>query len=474
MIIPVILSGGSGSRLWPVSREMYPKQLLPLIGNATMLQETVLRLKGIDDITNPLVVCNEDHRFMVAEQLRAIGSEASVIMLEPFGRNTAPAVALAALEALAIHNDPLLLILPADHVITDNTSFQKACLAATAYAQQGKLVTFGITPYAAETGYGYIQEGQQIPLSGAIAPAFSVERFVEKPNLETAEQYLKSGAYLWNSGMFLFSAQKYLDELQRFAPEMVAACRTAYDKSIKDKDFLRLDAEAFVLCPSNSIDYAVMEKTNAAAVIPLDAGWSDVGSWSALWEIADRDDDGNTTKGDVMLHQSGNCFVSSNNRLVAVVGMNNCVIVETPDAVLVADKDHVQEVKQIVNLLKCNNRQEAISHRTVYRPWGSYQSIDVADRFQVKRITVKPGASLSLQMHHHRAEHWIVVSGTAKVVTGDQETILSENQSTYIPLGVTHRLENPGVIPLELIEVQSGSYLGEDDIVRFEDVYGRS
>lgn len=473
MIIPVILSGGSGSRLWPVSREMYPKQLLPLVGTATMLQETILRLKGFCDSANPVVVCNEDHRFMVAEQLRSIGCVASAIMLEPCGRNTAPAVALAALEALTAHDDPLLLILPADHVITDTAAFQQACLAATAYARQGKLVTFGITPNAAETGYGYIQKGQQIPLADAVEPAFTVERFVEKPDLETAVQYLKSGAYLWNSGMFMFSAQRYLEELEKCAPEIVSACRIAHAKAHKDKDFLRLDAEAFSLCPSNSIDYAVMEKTDAAAVIPLDAGWSDVGSWSALWEIAVRDDAGNSVKGDVVLHQAQNCFVSAESRLVAVVGMNNCVIVETPDAILVADKDQVQDVKQIVNLLKRDNRSEAVVHSTVYRPWGSYQSIDAAERFQVKRITVKPGASLSLQMHHHRAEHWIVVKGTAKVVMGDQENILSENQSTYIPLGVTHRLENPGVIPLELIEVQSGSYLGEDDIVRFEDIYGR-
>lgn len=474
MIVPVILSGGSGSRLWPVSREMFPKQLLPLVGNATMLQETVLRLQGLCDIAKPVVVCNEDHRFMVAEQLRGISSAASVIMLEPCGRNTAPAVAVAALEALTTHDDPFLLILPADHVITDVAAFQQACLAATSYAQQGKLVTFGITPHAAETGYGYIQKGRQLPFSEAIAPAFTVERFVEKPDQETAEQYLQSGAYLWNSGMFLFSAQKYLDELQKFAPEIVTACRAAHGKAVKDHDFMRLDAESFALCPSDSIDYAVMEKTAAAAVIPLAAGWSDVGSWSALWEIAARDDAGNSAKGDVILHQASDCFVSAGSRLVAVVGMSNCVIVETPDALLVADKDQVQDVKQIVNILKRNNRPEAITHQTVYRPWGSYQSIDAAARFQVKRITVKPGASLSLQMHHHRAEHWIVVSGTAKVVTGAQETILSENQSTYIPLGVTHRLENPGVIPLELIEVQSGSYLGEDDIVRFVDVYGRS
>lgn len=474
MIIPVILSGGSGSRLWPVSREMYPKQLLPLVGQSTMLQETVLRLRGIDDIVQPVVVCNEDHRFMVAEQLRSIGSAAAVIMLEPFGRNTAPAVALAALETMTTHDDPLLLILPADHVITDVAAFQQACRAATAYAEQGKLVTFGITPHAAETGYGYIQKGAQLPHSEALAAAFGVERFVEKPDLATATQYVQSGDYLWNSGMFLLSARRYLDELQKFAPGMVAACRTAHDKAVRDQDFLRLDAAAFALCPSDSIDYAVMEKTDAAAVIPLDAGWSDVGSWSALWEIADRDDSGNSSKGDAMLLNTSNCFVSAGSRLVAVVGMDNCVIVETPDAVLVADKDQVQDVKQIVNLLKRDNRSEAITHQTVYRPWGSYQSIDAAERFQVKRITVKPGASLSLQMHHHRAEHWVVVSGTAKVVTGGQEKILSENQSTYIPLGVTHRLENPGVIPLELIEVQSGSYLGEDDIVRFEDVYGRS
>jgi mannose-1-phosphate guanylyltransferase/mannose-6-phosphate isomerase len=474
MIIPVILSGGSGSRLWPVSREMYPKQLLPLVSQSTMLQETVQRLRGIDGIAQPLVVCNEDHRFMVAEQLRSIGSAASVIMLEPFGRNTAPAVALAALETLAAQSDALLLILPADHVITDVAAFQQACQAATAYAQQGKLVTFGITPHAPETGYGYIQKGAQLPPPQASAAAFGVERFVEKPDQPTAEQYLQSGSYLWNSGMFLFSAQRYLDELEKFAPDMVAACRDAHAKAVKDQDFLRLDADSFARCPSDSIDYAVMEKTDAAAVIPLDAGWSDVGSWSALWEIAAHDDAGNSVKGDTILHNARNCFVSAGSRLVAVVGMDNCVIVETSDAVLVADKDKVQEVKQIVNHLKRDNRPEAVNHQTVYRPWGSYQSIDAAERFQVKRITVKPGASLSLQMHHHRAEHWVVVSGTAKVVTGNQETILSENQSTYIPLGVTHRLENPGVIPLELIEVQSGSYLGEDDIVRFEDVYGRS
>lgn len=473
MIIPVILSGGSGSRLWPVSREQYPKQLIPLVGQTTMLQETALRLQGISDISKPLIVCNEDHRFMVAEQLRGIDSEPAIIMLEPCGRNTAPAVAIAALEALDIDSDPLLLVLPADHVITDISAFQHACSAAIPYAKQGKLVTFGITPHAAETGYGYIKKGGEVPAAVAMSPAFDVDCFVEKPDLETAEKYLESGKYLWNSGMFLFSARKIIDELKKFSPEIVDICDTAHSRAVKDNDFLRIDAEAFALCPNISIDFAVMEKTGAAAVVPLDAGWSDVGSWSALWDIANLDEAGNSLKGDVMLHQTKNCLVSSESRLVAAVGMDNCIIIETPDAVLVADKDQVQEVKQIVSQLKQDKRQEAIIHQTVYRPWGMYQSIDSSDRFQVKRITVKPGASLSLQKHHHRAEHWVVVRGTARVVKGDQEMILSENESTYIPLGVMHRLENPGVIPLEMIEVQSGSYLGEDDIVRFEDVYGR-
>ena len=473
MIIPVILSGGSGSRLWPVSRELVPKQLLRLVGQTTMLQETILRLQGISDISAPLIVCNDAHRFMVADQLCEISCNPLNILLEPCGRNTAPAVAIAAMTALVSSDDPLLLILPSDHLIVDVDAFQRTCLDAIPYARSGKLVTFGVVPQAPETGYGYIQQGQQIERNKGVAPAFNVERFVEKPDLELAKKYLASETFLWNSGIFLISAKKYLDELRKFAPEVFDSCEKAHAKSVQDLDFLRIEVDTFALCPNISIDYAVMEKTAAAAVIPLDAGWNDVGSWSAFWDIAARDAEGNSQKGDVMLHQTRNCLVLSDSRLVATVGINNCIVVETPDAVLVADKDHVQDVKEIVTRLKQEKRQEAINHRTVYRPWGSYQSIDASDRFQVKRITVNVGASISLQKHHHRAEHWVVVKGTAKVYKGDQVLTVSENESTYIPLGVVHRLENPGLIPLELIEVQSGSYLGEDDIVRLEDVYGR-
>jgi len=469
MLIPVILSGGSGSRLWPLSREMYPKQLLPLVNDTTMLQDTALRTAGIADITPPMVVCNEEHRFMVAEQLRQLDMPASAVILEPCGRNTAPAIAVAALEGLAQGANPLLLVLPADHVIKDVERFQAAVAAGVPLAAAGKLATFGVVPTSAETGYGYIKAGEPLDAGG-----YRIERFVEKPNRATAEQYLASGDYYWNSGMFMFSAQRYLDELEQFAPQMLAACREAYSQVTRDKDFTRLGAEAFARCPSDSIDYAVMEKTADAVVIPLDAGWNDVGSWSALWEIGARDDAGNVVKGDVLLQGVSNSYIAAQSRLVAAVGVCDHVIVETADAVLVAHKDHVQEVKTIVNLLNTQARPESVFHRKVYRPWGAYESVDVDERFQVKRITVNPGASLSLQMHHHRAEHWIVVKGTARVTREAEVVLLAENQSIYIPLGVAHRLENPGVIPLELIEVQSGSYLGEDDIVRFEDTYGRS
>jgi mannose-1-phosphate guanylyltransferase/mannose-6-phosphate isomerase len=484
MVVPVILSGGSGTRLWPLSRELYPKQLLPLVGEQTMLQETVTRMRGLADLGAPLVICNESHRFLVAEQLRAIRVKPSAIVLEPVGRNTAPAVAVAALLAGAGGEDPTLLVLPADHVITDSTALRAAVQAGAALAESGRLLTFGIVPDKPETGYGYIRAGFALEVPGPRSQvqgadqspftAFSVAEFIEKPDLSTARAYVESGDYYWNSGMFMFRASTFLAELERFAPEMLAACRTAVAAAARDLDFTRLDAEAFAACPGSSIDYAVMEKTAAAAVIPLDAGWSDVGSWSALWEVGARDADGNVVKGDVLTKDVRNCYLHASTRLLAVVGVEDHVIVETGDAVLVARKDRVQDVKAIVELLKLNQRDEALLHRRVNRPWGAYECIDAAERFQVKHITVHPGATLSLQMHHHRAEHWVVVKGTARVTRGEEVLTLSENQSTYIPLGVTHRLENPGKIPLELIEVQSGSYLGEDDIVRFEDNYGRS
>ena len=498
MIIPVILSGGSGSRLWPLSRELYPKQLLPLVSDRTMLQETVTRLEGLSGLGQPMVICNEQHRFMVAEQLRQVGAEQATILLEPVGRNTAPAVALAALQAGAAGEDPLLLVLPADHVIRDAAAFRAAAQAGAALAEGGRLVTFGIVPDKAESGYGYIKAGEALEcrdqVSGvrgqgkkddtsdpgpgtqdpaATAAAFSVAAFVEKPDLATAERYLAAGDYYWNSGMFLFRASVYLEELERFAPAMLASCRKALETAQQDLDFIRLDAAAFAACPADSIDYAVMEKTAAAAVIPLAAGWSDVGSWSALWEVAQADAAGNVLVGDVLTADSRNSYLHASSRMLATVGIEDLVVVETADAVLVAGKDRVQDVKKIVEQLKRDGRGEALLHRKVNRPWGSYESLDSAERFQVKRIVVRPGATLSLQMHHHRAEHWVVVKGTARVTRGDEVLTLSENQSTYIPLGVTHRLENPGRIPLELIEVQSGSYLGEDDIVRFEDKYGR-
>ena len=472
MIVPVILSGGTGSRLWPLSRELYPKQLLPLVNHLSMLQNTALRTNGLEDVSASIIVCNEEHRFMVAEQLRSISASPNAILLEPCGRNTAPAVAVAALEALSnCNDDPLLLVLPSDHVIKDIPIFHRAVAEGIIFAKDGKLVTFGIVPNAPETGYGYIKVGNG---AGDSPSACLVEAFAEKPDSATAAQYLASGSYLWNSGMFLFSAATYLRELERFAPDMLQACRNSYGNVVRDHDFVRLDKEAFAACPSDSIDYAVMERTEGAVVIPLDAGWNDVGAWSALWEIGAKDCQGNVIRGDVVMHSTQDCYIHAEHRLVTTVGMEHHVIVETPDAVLVAHKDHVQDVKAIVGSLNAQQRSETVTHRMVYRPWGSYQSVDAADRFQVKRITVKPGASLSLQMHHHRAEHWIVVNGTARITRGDEQILLSENQSAYIPLGVTHRLENPGIIPLELIEVQSGSYLGEDDIVRFEDTYGRS
>src|SRR4249919_1170279 len=466
-LVPVILSGGSGTRLWPLSREAHPKQFLPLVGDPSLLQQTWLRLRGLPGAEAPLVVANEEHRFMVAEQLRQAGASPAALILEPVGRNTAPAIAVAALQAQAGGADPVLLVLPSDHVIQDEQGFRDAVLEALPAALEGKLVTFGIVPTAPETGYGYIKAA---PGTGLRA----VERFVEKPDAATAQAYLADGGYFWNSGMFAFRASRYLEELQKTRPEMVAAAREALAKAKPDADFLRLDKAAFSASPSDSIDYAVMEKTEHAAVLPIAVGWNDVGSWSALWSVVEQDGNGNAHRGDVIARHCRNTLAISDKRLVALIGLTDVVVVDTDDAVLVAHKDRVQEVKEIVAALKQAKRPQATWHRKVYRPWGSYDGIDSGDRFQVKRIIVKPGATLSLQMHHHRAEHWIVVKGTARVTCGEKVFLLGENESTFIPLGSKHRLENPGKMPLELIEVQSGSYLGEDDIVRFEDVYGRN
>jgi len=468
VLVPVILSGGAGTRLWPLSRELYPKQLLRLVAERTMLQETVARTEGLPGLARPIVVCNENHRFMVAEQLRELGTAPQAIVLEPQGRNTAPAAAIAALLVSGgADADPVLLVLPADHVITDVPAFQAAVAVGRVAAESGSLVTFGVVPDRTETGYGYIRRG------AGPGPAFSVAKFVEKPDSATARGYVESGEYYWNSGMFMFRASAYLAELGRYAPAMLAACRAALAAAGRDLDFLRLPAQEFASCPSDSIDYAVMERTNRAVVVPLAAGWSDVGSWAALADALPRDAEGNVTAGDVLTEDSSGCYLHSTSRLVAAVGLRDHVVVETKDAVLVAPRDRVQDVKELVAELKARGRYETSLHREVYRPWGSYDSIDSGDRFQVKRLIVNPGATLSLQLHHHRAEHWVVVTGTAKVTRGDEVFTLSENESTYIPIGARHRIENPGKIPLHIIEVQSGTYLGEDDIVRFEDRYGR-
>jgi mannose-1-phosphate guanylyltransferase len=466
MITPVIMAGGSGSRLWPLSRSLYPKQFLALTGEQTMLQETLQRLSNLD-VNAPLVICNEEHRFIVAEQLRVLDKTGSII-LEPVGRNTAPAIALAA-EVTVNDNDPLLLVLAADHVIQNTDTFTEAVKSAIPLAQAGKLVTFGIVPTQAHTGYGYIKRGNNVSDSSG----YDVNAFVEKPDPQTAAIYVESGEYYWNSGMFLIKASRYLQELQKYRPEIFNACKKALEHTTHDNDFVRLDAQAFAACPDESVDYAVMENTTDAVVVPLDAGWNDIGAWSALWEVNEKDEAGNTTFGDTILQETSNSLIHGGERLIATVGLDNIVIVDTKDALLVACKDKVQDVKKIVEKLKADKRSEFEVHREVYRPWGKYDSIDNGERYQVKRITVNPGEKLSIQMHHHRAEHWIVVSGTASVTNGDKTFLLTENESTYIPIGIVHALENPGKVPLEMIEVQSGSYLGEDDIVRFEDRYGR-
>ena len=472
-LVPVILCGGTGTRLWPLSRASYPKQYWPLAGTGedTLLQQTQQRLAGLPGLGAPLLICNEDHRFIVAEQLRQIGVEPQAILLEPVGRNTAPAVAVAALQATAHGEDPLLLVLAADHVIRDAATFRATVTAGMAAAEAGQLVTFGIVPTAPETGYGYIEAAQS--LLGANEPV-PIARFVEKPDRATAEQFLATGRFTWNSGMFLFKASAILAELERLAPEVVSACRSSLEHDSADLDFLRLEREAFASCPSVALDVAVMERTDRGAVLPLEAGWSDVGSWSALWETADQDSDGNVLRGRVISEGSSNCYLRSEHRLVVGLGVEDLVVVETDDVVLVAHRDRAQEVKAIVGRLEREGAPESKAHRKIYRPWGSYDGVTEGDRWQVTRIVVNPGASLSLQMHHHRAEHWIVVAGTALVEKDGRQELVGEIQSTYIPLGCRHRLSNPGKIPVEMIEVQSGTYLGEDDIVRFEDRYGRS
>ena len=470
MILPVIMAGGTGSRLWPLSRELYPKQFLAITGEQSMLQQTVARLSGIEHQA-PLLICNEEHRFIAAEQLRLGNFEYAGIILEPVGRNTAPAIALAALQALKTVSkgkDPILLVLAADHLIENTEAFHSSVERALPFAQDNQLVTFGIMPTAPETGYGYIKTGEDY------GDAFSVQEFVEKPSIDVAKKYLTNGDYYWNSGMFLFKASRYIEELKKYRPDILSACEQAISVTETDMDFIRVSKSSFEECPDDSIDYAVMEKTNSARMVPMDAGWSDVGSWSALWEVSEKDTNQNVTKGDVKNFGSTNSYIYSESKFISTVGVDNLVVIETKDAVLVANKDKVQDVKEVVKYLKASGRTEYKVHREVFRPWGKYDTIDFGERDQVKRITVKPGAKLSIQMHHHRSEHWVVVSGTAKVTNGKNTLLVTENESTYISLGTIHALENPGKIPLEMIEVQTGSYLGEDDIVRFEDRYGRS
>ncbi|MBF0376157.1 MAG: mannose-1-phosphate guanylyltransferase/mannose-6-phosphate isomerase [Desulfamplus sp.] len=503
MIIPLILAGGSGTRLWPLSRELFPKQLLNLTNDNSMLQNTILRLNGLEQISSPIIVCNEEYRFMVAEQLRAINIKPLSIILEPVGKNTAPAIAVGAVKALELFGDNqdelVLLILPADHVINNIKNFHDAVMLGSQFANQNKLITFGIIPEAPETGYGYIKKGKELKesakplkeINGQYSQdnqdfknlnhkyenckncAYTIEKFVEKPDLNRAKEYVDSGQYFWNSGMFMFKASQFLEDLDIYEPDMLKVCRESLKNGRDDLDFFRLDKSSFEKSRAESIDYAVMEKTDKGVIIPISVGWNDLGSWEALWQTGIKDENHNVVKGDVLLSDVKNSYLYAQNRLIAAVGLEGHVIVETKDAVLVAPRDQVQDVKKLVAQLKNSGRGEAVFHSKIFRPWGSYETIDIEKRFQVKRITVKPGAKLSLQKHYHRAEHWTVVSGTAIVTKGEQEIMLTENESTYIPTGTVHRLANPGKIPLELIEVQSGSYLGEDDIVRLDDLYGR-
>ena len=526
-IVPVILAGGSGSRLWPLSRELFPKQLINLtcnknitdknitgknitgknitgkkysfgkkqeINENTMLQDTLLRLKDFDGICDPIVLCNENHRFMVAEQLRLINVKPASIILEPVGKNTAPALAVAAIKAVSNGEDPILLVLPADHIILDVSVFHAALERGFKFSMENYLVTFGIVPSSPEVGYGYIKKGESVSLNKNNDKTFikteenkqvknkeveidintvTLDKFVEKPDFETAVKYVKSGQYCWNSGMFMFKASNVLTEFNKHVPDIVSICEKSVEKGEGDLDFFRLDKPSFVTCPDISIDYAIMEKTQIAVMVELQAEWSDLGSFEALWQIGEKNSDGNVIKGDILVHDVKNSFLHANHRLIAAVGLENHIVIETSDAVMISPRNRVQEVKRLVEKLKMENREEAVIHRKVYRPWGSYEGIDKSDRFQVKRITVNPGGILSLQKHFHRAEHWVVVGGSAIVTTGEEKKLLKEDESIYIPLGTVHRLENPGKIPLDIIEVQSGSYLGEDDIVRMEDVYGR-
>jgi mannose-1-phosphate guanylyltransferase/mannose-6-phosphate isomerase len=468
-LYPVILSGGSGSRLWPLSREHYPKPLLPLVSDKTLLQETASRLDVISGLGDAVYVCNEEHRFLVAEQVAQLGKTPSTIILEPQGRNTAPALTLAALYLVSKNPDAMMVVMPADHVMIQPQQFVDAVSQVIPHAENSALVTFGVVPDGPETGYGYIRRGEKLE----DGEAFRVAKFVEKPDLQTAEQYVSAGDYYWNSGIFLMRADSWLNEIEQFRPDIKSACARAMSQGKQDCDFFRVDQDVFLACPGDSIDYAVMEKTDRAVVVPISAGWSDVGAWSALWNVCQRDDDGNVIQGDVFAEDTHNAFLVAQHRCLATVGLDDIIVVETADAVLVAHKDKAQNVKKIVNRLKEADRDEHKMHRRVYRPWGSYEGIDAGARFQVKRLSVNPGAQLSLQMHHHRAEHWVIVKGTARVTCGEKVFNLHENESAYIPMGEKHRLENPGTIPLEVIEIQSGSYLGEDDIVRFEDVYDR-
>ncbi len=473
-IVPVILSGGSGTRLWPLSRESYPKQFLALdsLTQKTLLQETYQRLLGLEGLEDPILICNEDHRFIVAEQFKEINTNPQAIILEPVGRNTAPAIAVAAIQAISSGKDPLLLILAADHLIENIIEFKQVIESGKTYANQGRLVTFGIVPTSAETGYGYI-EAEESNHQEKKRNGLNIKKFIEKPNKDKAEKLIKDPRYTWNSGMFLFKASSILNELEIFAPEIIKYSKIAIEKDVVDLDFIRLEAESFKKCPKISIDIAVMEKTNLGTVLPLNAGWSDIGSWESLWNISKKNIDSNYMKGRVIAEKSKNCFLSSENRLIVGLGLENLIVVETNDAILVANKEHSQNVGTIVKSLNKSKFPEGKAHRKIYRPWGNYTTIVEGNRWQVKLIEVKPNASLSLQMHHHRAEHWIIVNGTALIEKNGERELLTENESTFIPLGCKHRLSNPGLMKLELIEVQSGNYLDEDDIIRFEDSYGR-